>query len=163
MAISEYIRTLREHIGHATLIVPSVTALIFDRSNRVLLHRSTDDNRWHTIGGAIEPGEDPAAAVIREAREETGLTIKPRHVSGVYTRPPMTYSNGDTCIYVTIAFKCEVDSGILKIDDDESIELKYFAHDELPELIPAARLEVEHGFQNSAKAWFKVTDAESIQ
>ncbi len=47
--------------------------------NRVLLiQRSKNDNTgantWENTGGNIEPGETPEDAVIREIREETGIT-----------------------------------------------------------------------------------------
>lgn len=47
--------------------------------NRVLLiQRSENDNTgantWENTGGNIEPGETPEDAVIREIREETGIT-----------------------------------------------------------------------------------------
>jgi len=32
---------------------------------------------WAPLSGKIEPGEDEASAVIREAKEEVGLTVRP--------------------------------------------------------------------------------------
>ena len=155
MAISAYIRSIREKIGAAPLIVPSVTALVFDEANRVLLHRATDDGLWHTVGGAIDPDEQPAHAAIREAYEETGLTIHPEDVTGVYTRPPAIYPNGDICHYIAIAFRCKIVGGSLEIRDDESLELRFFAQHELPELSEIDRLSVEHGFDYAGAAYFE--------
>jgi 8-oxo-dGTP diphosphatase len=31
---------------------------------------------WELPGGTVEPGEDPAAAAVREAAEETGLRVR---------------------------------------------------------------------------------------
>jgi mutator protein MutT len=54
-------------------------ALVIDDSDRVLLARQPDGRRyvgrWSLPGGGVEPGEHPAQAVVREAREETGLDI----------------------------------------------------------------------------------------
>src|SRR6476660_436365 len=99
MPASQYIRSIREKIGHAPLLLPSVTALIFDERDHVLLQRSSDDGKWHTIGGLIEQGEEPAAAVIRELKEETDLDVIPERVTGVYAWPKARYANGDVCHY----------------------------------------------------------------
>lgn len=40
---------------------------------RTLLHWHRKNQMWLPPGGHIEPGEDPAQAVLREVREETGL------------------------------------------------------------------------------------------
>ena len=46
----------------------------------LMLHRTkkvNDENhdKWIGIGGHIEPGETPGACILRECREETGLTL----------------------------------------------------------------------------------------
>src|SRR5688500_19402177 len=72
MPISEYLRAMREKVGSAPVMMIAVCALIFDERDRILLHRAADDGRWHTIGGAIDPHEEPAGAAVRGAREEAG-------------------------------------------------------------------------------------------
>ena len=72
MAMSAYMRKLRAHIGSARLLAPSVTGIVRGAEGRVLLVRQSDDKRWSTPGGAIEPDESPADAVVREVWEETG-------------------------------------------------------------------------------------------
>ena len=84
MSISSYIKKLRQHIGNELLILPSVTAIIFDENNRVLLARHADTKRWVAPGGSIEPNEKPVDAVIREALEETGLAVEPTKILGVF-------------------------------------------------------------------------------
>jgi 8-oxo-dGTP pyrophosphatase MutT (NUDIX family) len=41
------------------------------------LRQANGAHWWEQPGGTIEPGEDPAAAAIRETYEETGLRIEP--------------------------------------------------------------------------------------
>jgi 8-oxo-dGTP pyrophosphatase MutT (NUDIX family) len=54
--------------GHIT-----ASCFIIDRDGRLLLHHHRRLNRWLQMGGHLEPGEDPAAAALREGREESGL------------------------------------------------------------------------------------------
>ena len=49
-------------------------------SQYLMLHRTKKENdenhdKWIGIGGHIEPGETPEACILRECREETGLTL----------------------------------------------------------------------------------------
>jgi 8-oxo-dGTP pyrophosphatase MutT (NUDIX family) len=135
MPISPYIAALRQKIGHDPLLMPAVCVLIFNEENEILLTRQHDDGLWHTIGGAIDPHEEPAAAAIREAKEETCLDLTLDRIVGVYAGPYPTYKNGDQVMYVTIAFAARVPSGQApQIGDDESMELKFFALDALPPL-----------------------------
>lgn len=51
--------------------------IVLDGRGRVLLVRHRNHGRWLQPGGGIEPGEDPAAAAVREILEETGITAEP--------------------------------------------------------------------------------------
>src|SRR5205814_6444052 len=93
-----------------------------------------DTGKWSLIGGMVEPGEEPADAVVRELYEETGLRVEPVRVIGVYTTPVIRYPNGDQAQYVITAFRCRVIEGEPRVNDDESLEVRYFAPDALPEL-----------------------------
>ena len=82
MPISEYIKGLREKIGHDLVLNPGVAALIHDESGRVLLQRRSYDGLWSLPAGAVDPGESPAQAVVREVWEETGLKVVPVGLEG---------------------------------------------------------------------------------
>src|SRR5262245_6541310 len=106
MPISSYVRELRTRVGNARLLMPSVSAHIFDPSRRLLLVQQRDGDVWSTPGGAIDPDEQPADAVVRETWEETGLLVSPRRLVAIYGGPEFTvrYPNGDEVQYVIAAF-----------------------------------------------------------
>lgn len=73
MAISEYVANLRKHVGTDLLMLPSASAVVVDDAGRVLLGRRADTGKWSLPMGAIDPGEQPADAAVREVYEETGV------------------------------------------------------------------------------------------
>lgn len=90
------------------LLLPSVSAHVFDATGRLLLVRQREGGVWSTPGGLIEPDERPADAAVREAWEETGLVIRPERLLGAYGGPEcvVRYQNGDEVQYVIIAVGC---------------------------------------------------------
>ena len=135
MAISPYLRELRERIGHDLVLLPSVAILIWDDDGRLLLMRSTDRGTWQTIGGSIDPDESPWDAARREAQEESGLIVRLDRLRGALGGPGyrVAYPNGDVCSYVSMVFDATAESGELG-GDDEVAELRWFHLDELPDL-----------------------------
>ena len=86
MPMSDYIRNLRALIGTTVLETPTVSVLVFDADDRVLLVRHAEGNDWTTPGGMIEPYETPADAAVRETWEETGLFVALTRIVGVFGR-----------------------------------------------------------------------------
>lgn len=147
-------RSLRQKVGTACIMMPAVSAIIVDERGEVLLHRSKDDGNWYVIGGASDPGEEPAHAAVREAFEETGLIVRPERLLGVYADPIVRYANGDEVLYTATAYLCRPVGGELKIGDDESLEVRYFRPDALPALLPTHRLRIEHALSNEQRAYY---------
>ncbi len=133
MAISEYLKGIRERVGHALLLVPSVTAIVFDEERRVLLARPAGKGAWVAPGGSIDPDETPADAVVRETWEETGLVVRPVGLLGVWGGPEcvVEYANGDRSSYVMTVFECAVTGGVPRPDGEEIAELRWVAESEL--------------------------------
>jgi 8-oxo-dGTP pyrophosphatase MutT (NUDIX family) len=132
MAISPYVESLRARVGSTRLLLPSVTGIIYDSSDGILLVRQRDGLIWSTPGGVIEPDETPADAVLREVREETGLIVRPERILGVFGGPGFVvhYPNGDETQYVMIVFDCTVVSGQLLPESDETVEARFVSVEE---------------------------------
>ena len=64
--------------------VVGAQAVILDQDGRVLLQFRGWPPGWEPPGGHVGPGEDPAATVIRETREECGLEVEIVRQVGVY-------------------------------------------------------------------------------
>lgn len=127
MTASDYVRRLRERVGTDLLQLPSVTAAIFDAQGRVLLLRHHEGDLWVLPGGAVEPNERPADALVRETFEETGLHVAPVRLVGVYGGPEheLTYGNGDTVSYLMTACEARIVGGELEPDGHEAREARW--------------------------------------
>jgi 8-oxo-dGTP pyrophosphatase MutT (NUDIX family) len=136
MPTPAYVLHLRRTLGHDLLLLPGLVAVVIDAQGRILLNRRADTGHWSLPSGILEPGEQPAAALEREVLEETGLTVKAARLLDAFTTPVITYPNGDQAQYLTVAYRCEILGGHLHIADDESLDLRFFAPDELPPLRP---------------------------
>ena len=100
MPIPEFIVALREKVGHAPLWLSGVSVVIRDDDGRVLLTRRADNGQWAVVSGVLEPGEEPSAAAVREAKEETGVDAELIRITSVDVTEPITYPNGDVTQYL---------------------------------------------------------------
>jgi 8-oxo-dGTP diphosphatase len=92
-------------------IVPCVGGLAYDGTGRLLLvQRANEPGRgfWSIPGGRVEPGEDDAAALVREMAEETGLLVQPGALVGRVRRGR----------YEIADYRCQVVGGTLLAGDD---------------------------------------------
>ncbi|MGW8568092.1 NUDIX hydrolase [Isoptericola sp. NPDC055881] len=61
----------------ATTMLHIVAAVIVRDDGRALLVRKRGTTAFMQVGGKIEPGEEPVAALVRECAEEIGLVVDP--------------------------------------------------------------------------------------
>jgi 8-oxo-dGTP diphosphatase len=104
--------------------------------NRALLIRRGQSPRlgeWSLPGGVLERGESLREAVIREAREETGLVVETGEMLGVYECVIRGDEGRVRYHYVLIDFLCLPVGGDLKAGSDAA-DVRWFTRDELPAL-----------------------------
>ena len=110
-------------------------AFIFDERARILLCHRRDLDLWNLPGGAVESGELPTEAVVRETEEETGLKVVVERLVGVYGKVEK-----DEFVF---SFLCRVVGGQLSVTD-EADESRYFEIDAIPSNTPPKQVERIH-------------------
>ena len=112
-----------------------IGAIIIENARVVLVKRAHPPLRdeWSIPGGVLEVGELVREAAVREAREETGLTVEPGELLGVYDRVLHDVDRRVQYHYVLIDFLCRRVAGDLVAASDAA-EVKWFAREELPGL-----------------------------
>jgi ADP-ribose pyrophosphatase YjhB (NUDIX family) len=89
--------------------------------------------QWSIPGGVLEVGELLRDAAVREAREETGLIVKPGELLGVFDRV-LHHADGRVQYhYVLIDFLCRPVGGELQAASDAE-QVRWFTPEELPAL-----------------------------
>ena len=120
-------REYPEHplVGVGAVIVQDGRALLIRRGQPPLL------GEWSLPGGVLECGEALRDAAIREAREETGLTVEVGEMLGVYERVIRGDNGRVRYHYVLIDFLCRPASGEPKAGSDAA-EVGWFRREDLP-------------------------------
>ncbi|MFE9257947.1 NUDIX domain-containing protein [Streptomyces sp. NPDC006879] len=154
MPTPDFIRRIRASAGHQLLLLPGVTAVVFDSAGRVLLGRRADTGEWSVIGGIPEPGEQPAEAAVREVFEETAVRCVAERVVLVQGLRPVRYANGDECQYMDITFRCRAVGGEARVNDEESLEVAWFATKALPGLSEFALHRIRRAMAQE-ETWFE--------
>ena len=114
--------------GAASTPSLAASAVILDGAGRgLLVKQSYGGRRWALPGGMLDPGESPAEAAVREAREEIGVEVALVDLIAVY------YIRSDEP-GIRFAFRATVTSGEPAIrDTGELTDLGWFAPDEVPQ------------------------------
>ncbi|RWA16191.1 NTP pyrophosphohydrolase [Mycolicibacterium brumae DSM 44177] len=107
-----------------------VTAVVF-KDDKVLLGKRADNGAWQCVSGIVDPGEEPADAVVRECLEETGIVARATRLALVQQLPRITYANGDQVDYLDLVFRCEWVSGEPHPADGELTEVGWYGLGEL--------------------------------
>ena len=124
---------MRREFPQSPLI--GVGAVIIEEGRALLIRRGTPPllGEWSLPGGVLECGEALREAVVREAREETGLAVEVGEMLGVYERVIRADDGRVRYHYVLIDFLCRRIAGEIKAGSDAA-EVGWFRRDELPAL-----------------------------
>lgn len=145
-----YVDDLRKIVGHRPLILVGAVTVIMDNEQRILLQKrkSTSYGMWGLPGGLMELGESTEDTARREVLEETGLTIGKLNLIDVFSGPDnfLIVPNGDEFYSVTVAYYTYDMDGDIKIDESESLELKFVYISNLPDNIVKSHRRVINRF-----------------
>ena len=130
-----FIRELRRHIGNETLWLSGANLVVLregEAGPEVLLGRRADDGNWAAISGIVEPGENPADTVVREAREEACIEVEVERMLWLDVMDEVTFPNGDRCRFLDHGFRGRLVDGSPGIGDGEISDFAWFPADRLP-------------------------------
>lgn len=127
------LRVILRHTSHGFREVVqhpgAVAILVTNGSGKILLVRQFREGAgralWEIPAGTLEPGEKPYSCAIRELREETGLSLRPRFLGVIYPTPG--YSTERIFLFVAKTSDKAVASSEIE-------EVRFFTKDEILEL-----------------------------
>jgi 8-oxo-dGTP diphosphatase len=134
-------------IGVGSIIIDQRRVLLVKRRHPPLA------GQWSIPGGLLEVGETLHEAAVREAQEETGLTVEPQDLLGVFDRVLRDATGRVQYHYVLIDFLCRRLGGEACAGTDAA-EVKWFRQEELDGLglAPDTAEVVRLGFEKSLTA-----------
>ena len=140
-----YIMNLRKYVGHETLIGIGATTLVFNEKRELLLNLRSDTNTWGIPGGSMELYETIEETAVRDLKEEAGIRAEKLELVTVLSGKEyyFEYPNGDKMCTVIVLFKVLNYTGDIKVSDNESKQLKFFALDNLPNMESRAKAIVD--------------------
>lgn len=132
--MSDYIKNIRKLIGNNPLRSVAAACIIENALGEILLQHRSDTKDFGTPGGSVELDETIIEGLMREVKEETGITLKKPTLFGIYSgkNQAFHYPNGDVTYYVVFVFYEKLSEEIKLSLNDESLSLKFYSRDNLP-------------------------------
>lgn len=120
---------------------PMTTLCYIEKDGKYLmLHRISKKNdvnkdKWIGVGGHFEGNESPEECLLREVKEETGLTLTAWRFRGIVTFVCDDYPIEFMCLYTADGFEGELrecDEGRLEwVDKDQLMNLELWEGDKI--------------------------------
>ena len=142
--MGDYLKELREKVGHMPLVLPHSVVLLFNEQGEVLLEERSDDGYFDFPGGGIDLKESGEDAAKRELLEETGLIADKLTLFNVYTGEitKYVYFNGDVIYGVDLVYLCDQWHGELIPQKEEVKSLRFYNINEMPEKMSIRNKEI---------------------
>lgn len=105
----------------------SVTGVVVDDQERVLVIQRRDNGRWELPGGVLELEESIPDGMKREVLEETGVHVEPVRLTGVYKNIKVGV--------VALVFRARYVSGT-PTTTDESQAVEWWSADDIRAKMP---------------------------
>jgi 8-oxo-dGTP pyrophosphatase MutT (NUDIX family) len=133
-------------MAHIHEKIDFTVAIVVVREGKVLLIHHRNLNQWLPLGGHVELDEDPEAAALREAKEESGLEVE---LLG--ERPPTTgpgtraliaprfldiHRISDTHEHIGLIYWARPINGTLMLSAAEHHDIRWCADGDLDKLQP---------------------------
>lgn len=117
--------------GYATPKVDVRGAVI--RDGKVLLVQERSDERWSMPGGWADVGTLPSEMVVREVWEESGFSVEPRKVIGIFDANRSGVTPLEFHHAYKVIFLCEITGGE-EHPSNETLSVSFFDYEGLPPL-----------------------------
>ncbi len=125
-------------------LVPAVYIFLIQDGKILMLRRHNtgyEDGNYSVPAGHVDGGEPSSSAMIREAREEAGITIDPKDLKLVHTMHRTTNRESIDLFFTSSLWKGE----ITNCEPEKCDDLSWFPLTALPQnTIPYVKHAIEH-------------------
>lgn len=159
--MDEYWKSLRKLIGHMPIVVCGASVIVENTKGEILLQLRKDNNCWAYPGGLVDVNEVVEEAAMRELTEEAGIVANSLELFGVFSGEELyhVYPHGDEVSIVDVVYTCKDYSGEAKADLIESIDVRFFPIDNLPDNLSPACVPAIRKYSNNRSNAFIVKKA----
>ena len=109
-----------------------IRGFVFNQKRELLLVKEKLDGKWSLPGGWGDIGYSPSEVIVKEIKEETGLSSKVSRLLAIYDKKCHPHPPQPFYVY-KLVFLCEIFEGKINTSFDIE-EVNYFEINNLPEL-----------------------------